>query len=252
MTAYAREDALAGKAAIVTGAAQGIGRGIAEALLQRGAGVLLVDVADKVTGVAAELGGRALVVDLRDADAPDRIVGAALEAFGRIDTLVNNAIALRPAAFHEADDESYDLVFDTGPKATFRLMRAAFPHLVAAGGGSVVNFGSSAGTEGEPGFAAYGAAKEAIRGLSKTAALEWAPLGIRVNVISPFANSDGMRLWEQTDPAAYGAAVAKVPMRRIGDVRDDIGAMVAFLAGDESSYLTGQTLRVDGGRSGMR
>jgi NAD(P)-dependent dehydrogenase (short-subunit alcohol dehydrogenase family) len=243
MTAYARADALAGKAAIVTGAAQGIGRGVAEALVERGAGVLLVDVQDKVTAVADEI---------RDDDAPDRIVGAALAAFGHLDVLVNNAIALRPGAFHEHDDESWDLVFDTGPKATFRLMRAAFPHLVAAGGGSVVNFGSSAGTEGEIGFAAYGAAKEAIRGLSKTAALEWATLGIRVNIISPFANSDGMRLWEQTDPETYGVAVAKVPMRRIGDVKDDVGAMVAFLAGDESSYLTGQTIRVDGGRSGMR
>jgi NAD(P)-dependent dehydrogenase (short-subunit alcohol dehydrogenase family) len=252
MTAYARPDALAGKAAIVTGAAQGIGRGIAEALIERGAGVLLVDMAEKVTAVAGRIGGRPLVADLRDEDAPDRIVRAALEAFGRLDVLVNNAIALRPGAFHEQDDEAYDLVLDTGPKATFRLMRAAFPHLVAAGGGSVINFGSSAGTEGEAGFATYGAAKEAIRGLSKSAALEWAPLGIRVNVISPFANSDGMRLWEQADPESYRAAVAKVPMQRIGDVKDDIGAMVAFLAGDESRYLTGQTLRVDGGRSGMR
>ncbi|MGX6606433.1 SDR family NAD(P)-dependent oxidoreductase [Micromonosporaceae bacterium Da 78-11] len=252
MTAYARPDALAGRTAIVTGAGQGIGRGIAEALAERGASLLLTDVADKVTAIAEELGGRAVVADLRDADAPERIVQGALTAFGRIDILVNNAVALRPGAFHEQDDEAYDLVFDTGPKATFRLMRAAFPHLVAAGGGSVINFGSSAGTEGEPGFATYGGAKEAIRGLSKTAALEWAALGIRVNVISPFANSDGMRLWEQTDPESYGAAVAKVPMQRIGDVKDDIGAMVAFLAGDESSYLTGQTLRVDGGRSGMR
>lgn len=252
MTAYARADALAGKAAIVTGAAQGIGRGVAEALVERGAEVLLVDVQDKVTAVAAEIGGHPLVADIRDDDAPERIVGAALAAFGRLDVLVNNAIALRPGAFHEHDDASWDLVFDTGPKATFRLMRAAFPHLVAAGGGAVVNFGSSAGTEGEIGFAAYGAAKEAIRGLSKTAALEWATLGIRVNVISPFANSDGMQLWEKTDPETYGVAVAKVPMQRIGDVKDDVGAMVAFLAGDESSYLTGQTIRVDGGRSGMR
>jgi NAD(P)-dependent dehydrogenase (short-subunit alcohol dehydrogenase family) len=252
MTAYARADALAGKAATVTGAAQGIGRGVAEALVERGADVLLVDVQEKVLAVADEAGGRGLVCDIREADAADRIVAAALAAFGRLDVLVNNAIALRPGAFHEHDDEAWDLVFDTGPKATFRLMRAAFPHLVTAGGGSVINFGSSAGTEGEVGFAAYGAAKEAIRGLSKTAALEWATLGIRVNIISPFANSDGMRLWEQTDPRTYGVAVAKVPMQRIGDVKDDVGAMVAFLAGDESSYLTGQTIRVDGGRSGMR
>jgi NAD(P)-dependent dehydrogenase (short-subunit alcohol dehydrogenase family) len=252
MTAYARTDSLAGKAAIVTGAAQGIGRGVAEALIDRGAQVLMVDLQEKVESAAAELGGRALVADITAEDAPATVVGAAVEAFGRLDVLVNNAIALRPGAFHETDDQAWDLVFDSGPKATFRLMRAAFPQLVAAGGGSVINFGSSAGTEGELGFAAYGAAKEAIRGLSKTAALEWATLGVRVNVISPFANSDGMILWERTDPASYGAAVAKVPMGRIGDVRDDIGAMVAFLAGDESTYLTGQTLRVDGGRSGMR
>jgi NAD(P)-dependent dehydrogenase (short-subunit alcohol dehydrogenase family) len=253
MVAYARSDALAGKSAIVTGAAQGIGRGVARALAERGADVLLVDVADKVVEAADEIGGRALVADIRDADAAERIVAAAVDAFGRLDVLVNNAIALLGAApFHEQNDDHFDLVFDTGPRATFRLMRAAFPHFVAAGGGSVINFGSSAGTEGEAGFATYGAAKEAIRGFSKVAALEWGPLNIRVNVISPFANSEGMRMWEQVDPATYGAAVAKVPMARIGDTKDDVGAMVAFLAGDDATYLTGQTIRVDGGRSGMR
>ena len=252
MSLYARPDALSGKAVIVTGAARGIGRGIAEAVIERGGNVLLVDIDDAVSKVADAIGGQALVADIRGDDAPALIVDAAVAAFGRLDALVNNAIALGVGAFHEQDDDAFDLAFDTGPRATFRLMRAAFPHLVAAGGGSVVNFGSSAGTEGEPGFATYGGAKEAIRGLSKTAALEWAPLGIRVNVISPFANSDGMKAWAVADPETYGAAVAKVPMRRIGDVRDDIGAMVAFLIGAESTYLTGQTIRVDGGRSGMR
>jgi NAD(P)-dependent dehydrogenase (short-subunit alcohol dehydrogenase family) len=250
---YTRSDALAGKSAIVTGAAQGIGRGVARALAERGADVLLVDVADKVTEAAAEIGARALVADIREADSAQRIVDAAVQAFGRLNVLVNNAIALLGAApFHEQDDAHFDLVFDTGPRATFRLMRAAFPHLVAAGGGSIINFGSSAGTEGEAGFATYGAAKEAIRGFSKVAALEWGPLNIRVNVVSPFANSEGMQMWEQVDPATYGAAVAKVPMGRIGDTKDDVGAVVAFLAGDDATYLTGQTIRVDGGRSTVR
>ena len=250
---YTNPDALSGRSAIVTGAAQGIGRGVAEALAERGADVLLVDRDEKVTAVAAELGAQALVVDLRDADAAERITAAALSAHGRIDVLVNNAIALLGAApFHEHTDEAYDLVFDTGPRATFRLMRAVFPHLVAAGGGSIINFGSSAGTEGEAGFATYGAAKEAIRGFSKVAAKEWGPLGIRVNVVSPFANSEGMQMWEQVDPQSYGAAVAKVPMGRIGDTRGDVGAVVAFLAGDDATYLTGQTIMVDGGRSGLR
>jgi NAD(P)-dependent dehydrogenase (short-subunit alcohol dehydrogenase family) len=240
--------ALAGKAAIVTGAAQGIGRGIAQALSDRGAQVLLVDRAEAVTAVAAELPkAQALVVDLRDPDAATRIIAALPEA--RLDILVNNAVALLPAApFAEHTDEHYELVFDTGPRATFRLMRAAFP-LLKANGGSVINLGSSAGTEGEIGFAAYGAAKEAIRGFSKVAALEWGPHNIRVNVVSPFANSEGMRLWEQSDPESYGIAVAKVPMQRIGDTRDDIGATVAFLAGDDATYITGQTIAVDGGRS---
>jgi len=251
--AYAAHDALRGKSAIVTGAAQGIGRGIAQALAARGADLLLVDVAAKVTGVADELGARALVADIRDADAPDRIVGAAVEAYGRLDVLVNNAVALLGSApFAEHTDEHYDLVFDTGPRATFRLMRAAYPLLVEAGGGAVVNLGSGAGTEGEAGWATYGAAKEAIRGFSKVAAQEWGPVRIRVNVVCPFANSEGMQMWEQYDPATYAAAVAKVPMRRIGDTRDDVGAVVAFLAGDDATYVTGQTIMVDGGRSGLR
>ena len=250
MGGFARSDALAGKSAIVTGAAQGIGRGIAQALAERGAQVLLVDRAETVAQAAAELpGAQSILIDLRDPDAAARIMAAAVESFGRLDILVNNAVALLPAApFAEHTDEHYELVFDTGPRATFRLMRAAFP-LLKEDGGAVINLGSSAGTEGEIGFAAYGAAKEAIRGFSKVAALEWGPHRIRVNVVSPFANSEGMQLWEQFDPESYGIAVAKVPMQRIGDTRDDIGATVAFLAGDDATYITGQTIAVDGGRS---
>ena len=253
MVEYAKSDPLAGKSMIVTGAAQGIGRGIAQALAERGAGVLLVDKAEQVTAVADELGARALVADIRDADGPGRITAAAVDAFGRLDVLVNNAIALLGSGpFAEQTDEAYDLVFDTGPRATFRLMRAAYPHLIASGGGSVINLGSGAGTEGEAGWATYGAAKEAIRGFSEVAAQEWGPVNIRVNVVCPFANSEGMQLWEQFDPATYGAAVAKVPLQRIGDTKNDVGAVVAFLAGDDATYLTGQTIMVDGGRSGLR
>jgi NAD(P)-dependent dehydrogenase (short-subunit alcohol dehydrogenase family) len=258
MVAYARSDSLGGKSAIVTGAGQGIGRGIAQALAERGAAVLLVDRAETVLGVTDDLrsaGCRAdaLLADIRDADAPDRITAAAVDAFGRLDVLVNNAIALLGAApFNEHTDEHYDLVFDTGPRATFRLMRAAYPHLVAGGGGAIVNLGSGAGTEGEAGWATYGAAKEAIRGFSKVAAKEWGTVNIRVNVVCPFANSEGMQLWQQFDPVTYGAAIAAVPLARIGDTKNDVGAVVAFLAGDDADYLTGQTIMVDGGRSALR
>jgi NAD(P)-dependent dehydrogenase (short-subunit alcohol dehydrogenase family) len=251
---YAKDDALAGKVAIVTGAAQGIGRGIAQALTDRGAAVLLVDLnADNLakTVDALQSAGRKvapLVADVREAAAAVQIVQAAVDEFGRLDVLVNNAIATRAAApLVEHSDDDYDLVFDTGPRATFRLMKAAFPHLAAAGGGSVVNFGSSAGTEGQAGWATYAAAKEAIRGFTKVAATEWGAANIRVNVLCPFANSEGAQMWEQYDPDSYNAALAKVPLRRIGDTRNDIGAMVAFLSSDEATYITGQTIMIDGG-----
>jgi NAD(P)-dependent dehydrogenase (short-subunit alcohol dehydrogenase family) len=251
---YAKDDALAGKVAIVTGAAQGIGRGIAQALTDRGAAVLLVDLnADNLakTVDALQSAGRKvapLVADVREAAAAVQIVQAAVDEFGRLDVLVNNAIATRAAApLVEHSDDDDDLVFDTGPRATFRLMKAAFPHLAAAGGGSVVNFGSSAGTEGQAGWATYAAAKEAIRGFTKVAATEWGAANIRVNVLCPFANSEGAQMWEQYDPDSYNAALAKVPLRRIGDTRNDIGAMVAFLSSDEATYITGQTIMIDGG-----
>ncbi|WP_432839704.1 SDR family NAD(P)-dependent oxidoreductase [Dactylosporangium sp. CA-092794] len=251
---YASPSALEGKACIVTGAAQGIGRGIAQALTERGAAVLLVDHnPDTLAATAAALsadGRRAepLLSDIRGPAEPDRIAATAVERFGRLDVLVNNAIATRPAGpFTEHTDADYDLVFDTGPRATFRLMRAAFPHLAASGAGSVINLGSSAGTEGQAGWATYAAAKEAIRGFSKVAATEWGAAQVRVNVICPFANSEGAQLWERFDPDGFNAALAKVPLGRIGDTRTDIGALVAFLAGDESTYITGQTIMIDGG-----
>jgi NAD(P)-dependent dehydrogenase (short-subunit alcohol dehydrogenase family) len=253
-TNYADASGLDGKACIVTGAAQGIGRGIVQALTRRGAAVLLVDhnpeTLERTTRVLRDDGRRvaSLLSDIREADEPERIVTAALEEFGRLDTLVNNAIATRAAGpFTEHSDEDYDLVFDTGPRATFRLMKAAFPHLAAAGGGSVVNLGSSAGTEGQAGWATYAAAKEAIRGFSKVAATEWGAAKVRVNVVCPFANSEGAQLWEQFDPDGFNAALAKVPLGRIGDTRTDVGALVAFLISDDATYLTGQTIMIDGG-----
>ncbi len=254
MTTYSRADGLAGKVAIVTGAAQGIGRGISQALTDRGAAVLLVDLAANnlaATTKTLEEDGRqvsALVADVRERDAADLIAQTAVDRFGRLDILVNNAIATRAAApLTEHSDDDYDLVFETGPRATFRLMKAAYPHLVSAGGGSVINLGSSAGTEGQAGWATYGAAKEAIRGFTKVGATEWGGDNVRVNVICPFANSEGAQMWEQYDPESFHAALAKVPMHRIGDTRTDIGALVAFLSSDEATYITGQTIMIDGG-----
>jgi NAD(P)-dependent dehydrogenase (short-subunit alcohol dehydrogenase family) len=250
---YAHPDSMRGQVAIVTGAAQGIGKGIAAALLERGAAVLLVDIQDEaLSATTAELMtlGRVekLVADLRDPGSAERIVAAAVDAFGAVHGLVNNAIATNePKAFVDITTEDLALGHDVGPRATFLLMQAVHPQMVKEGGGSIVNLGSGTGTGGEPKWAGYAAAKEGIRGLSKVAALEWGRDNIRVNVICPFAESDGVKLWKQFAPDDYAKAVGRVPMKRIGHVRTDVGALVAFLLGTDATFITGQTIHVDGG-----
>ncbi|OBH60007.1 SDR family NAD(P)-dependent oxidoreductase [Mycobacterium sp. E2479] len=250
---YSHHDSMRGHVAIVTGAAQGVGKGVAAALLERGAAVLLVDIQEEVlnrTAIELESIGRMerLVADLRDPDSAQRIVAAAVDAFGTVHGLVNNAIATNePKAFVDITTEDLALGYDVGPRATFLLMQAVHPLMVEAGGGSIVNLGSGTGTGGEPKWGGYAAAKEGIRGLSKVAALEWGRDNIRVNVICPFAESDGVKFWKSFAPKEYDKAVGRVPMKRIGDVRTDVGALVAFLLGDDATFITGQTIHVDGG-----
>lgn len=251
---YSHSRSLDGKTVIVTGSGRGVGRGIARTLARNGARLLLTDILTDAVGDAqrelTDLGAEvhSIAADLRDDDAADVIVDAAINRFGALDGLVNNAIAIKPASpFVAQSAQDFDLASSTGPRATFLLMKAAHPHLATAGGGSIVNFGSGAGAAGQEGFAAYGAAKESIRGLSRVAALEWGADNIRVNVVLPFANSEGALAWEGADPEAFRAAMSSVPLKRIGDTEKDVGALVSFLLGDDSTYITAQSIYVAGG-----
>jgi NAD(P)-dependent dehydrogenase (short-subunit alcohol dehydrogenase family) len=251
---FSHPQSLAGRAAIVTGAAQGVGKGIAAALLSRGATVLLVDrLEDKLAAASAEFtqagfGPVPLVADLRDPQTPRRIADAAIDAFGRIDALINNAVATNePKPFVDITADDYDLVFDTAPRATFFLMQAVYPTMAAAGGGVIINLGSASGTGGQARFAAYAGAKEAVRGMSKAAALEWGRDNVRVNVVCPFADSEGVQFWREIAPDDFERALRSVPLRRVGRTNEDIGAVVSFLISDDAAYLTGQTIHVDGG-----
>ncbi len=257
--AYASPHALSGRSVIVTGAAQGVGKGIAGALLERGASVLLVDnkadVLARTVGEFARAGWASefLIADLRQPTSPGEIVATALSRFGTVDALVNNAIATNePKALVDIGSEDFDLVFDVGPKATFFLMQAVHPIMKAAGGGVIVNLGSGSGTGGQSQFAAYAGAKEAIRGMSKAAALEWGRDNVNVNVICPFADSPGVQLWQEVAPKDFDRALKAVPLKRVGRTHEDIGAVVAFLVGDDGRFITGQTIMVDGGQGVFR
>ena len=243
---------LLGKVAIVTGAGQGVGRGIARALADAGATVVLAGrTLEKCERVRAEIeatGGMALAAACNVADRQDceALIERTMAAFGRLDILVNNAHTSRPMVGVEATrDKDMALAFQ-GFHGGFYCMQAAFPHLKASKG-RVINLGSVAGIRGDAGFGAYAAAKEAVRGLSRVAAREWGEHGITVNVVCPFSESPGVEYMIETQPGFIDELTAQTSMKRLGNSKDDVGATVVFLCGPGGSYITGQTISVDGG-----
>lgn len=245
---------------LVTGGGRGVGRGVALAMAGEGAAVAVVDIdgdtaaetaglieasGAKALSLAGDVGGRA---DCR------RAIEATVDAFGGLDVLVNNAAWTPTPGLRllEFDDETFGRVLETNLWATFFCMQIAHPHLVAGGRGAIINFASGSGTIGNEAQGAYAAAKEGIRGLSRVAAREWGPDGVRVNVVCPFANSPGMLDWAALDPVGHEAAIQQIPLRRVGDCRDDVGRVCVFLASDDAAYVTGQTMWVDGGSGSVR
>ncbi|MEK3977993.1 SDR family oxidoreductase [Psychrobacillus sp. FSL K6-2836] len=245
------------KVVIITGGAGGIGLGMAKAMVKEGAIVTIVDVNDE-TGHASEkllqeASPKSMFVkaDLMDRENLPNIIKTVVEKYGRLDVLVNNAHASKQLTFENITQADLDLSFGTGFYPTFYLMQAALPHLKETKG-NIINFASGAGLAGHETQAAYAAAKEAIRGISRVAANEWGRFGINVNIISPLANSEGVQAWAQAQPEYYQSVVSKIPMGRFGDVEEDIGRVAVFLASEDSRYITGQTMMVDGGSIMLR
>ncbi len=252
-------DRLEGKVAIVTGAGQGVGRGIATAFAKEGARCVIADFNEEagrqVVKELEALGPQASFIccDVTQRGDVDAAVAHAVETFGTLDILVNNAqrAPYQPTPILDHTDEIIDLCFDTGYRATFHFMQAAYPHLKQSKG-RIINIGSASGLDGREGMAAYGATKEAIRALSKTAAREWGRDGINVNIICPLAKSPGVAKLLEHDPGFEKRATRGQPIPRLGECEEDIGPVAVFLASDDARYVTGHTLPVDGGACMIR
>lgn len=248
---------LEGKIAIITGAAGGIGKGIATAYVKEGATVAIID----LNAEAGELTIKELQeyapesifieANLTEHDKLADIVKMIADKFGKIDILVNNAHASRMNSIADTTQQDFDLSFGTGFYPTFYLMQAALPYLKETKG-NIINFASGAGINGDVNQVSYAVAKEAIRAATRVAANEFGPFGINVNIIAPIAKSPGLIEWAEENPEYYQGMLAKIPMRRLGELENDIGRVAVFLASEDSAYITGQTIMVDGGSIKLR
>jgi NAD(P)-dependent dehydrogenase (short-subunit alcohol dehydrogenase family) len=246
---------LDGKAAIVTGAGQGIGRGVARAFGREGAAVTIAEINPNTGSAVAkeledELGAPALFVrtDVLDREQVQRMVDATIETFERVDVLVNNAYVAGPfSRLEEKPADDLLLAYRGGPLHTLWAMQAVFPHMVGQGGGRIINFVSLNGINAHMYSADYNAAKEAIRALTRTAAREWAHRNILVNAIAPAAATPAYVAFAEAAPENAAEMLEQNPMGRMGDPERDIGGVAVFLASDDSRYVTGNTVFADGG-----
>jgi 3-oxoacyl-[acyl-carrier protein] reductase len=233
-----------GRTVVVTGAARGVGRALAERFHEAGAAVFLVDADEEAVELAAkELGATGVVADVSRTDQVEALYARVVADTGRVDVVVNNAGILRDGMLWKLTDEEWEAVLAVHAGGTFRMTRAAVPHFRRQGGGRIINVTSYSGMHGNVGQANYAAAKAGIIGFTKTAAKELARFGVTVNAISPNAET---RMITAIPEERRKEIASTIPLGRFADPRE-MSAAVAFLASDEAAYITGVVLPVDGG-----
>jgi NAD(P)-dependent dehydrogenase (short-subunit alcohol dehydrogenase family) len=243
---------LKGKTAIVTGGGRGIGRAISLGLAGAGANVVVAGrTADQLAGVAAEIsaagvGSLPVPTDLTDGAQIEQLVEKTVQAFGRVDILVNNAARSFLRSLLDLREDGWDKVFNTNVKAVWLLSRAVARKMIDQKGGRIVNITTVGAEKAEAGMAAYGSSKAALKMLTRCMAREWAPFGIQVNAVGPGLTRTAFSepIWSNPDIAKHVTSL--LPMGRIAEPEEIVPA-VLFLASDAASYMTGHTIYVDGG-----
>ncbi|HNX33294.1 MAG TPA: 3-oxoacyl-[acyl-carrier-protein] reductase [Kiritimatiellia bacterium] len=242
--------AFEGKVAVVTGAARGIGQAIAKKLAQEGADVAICDLQAEwlaeTAGIVQGFGRKALplAVDVGDSDAVNACISEVVKVFGKVDIMVNNAGITKDTLLVRMSDEDWDAVLRVNLKGTFLFSRAVAKHMMKQRSGAIINIASISGIIGTAGQANYAASKAGVIALTKSTANELAGRGVRANAIAPgFISS---KMTDALSEDVRKQYLSRIPLARFGTV-EDIANAVVFLASEQSSYLTGQTLNVNGG-----
>lgn len=242
------------KVVLVTGGGKGIGLGIATAFAKEGYNVVItgrtqstLEKTKKELEDNYDVEVLAIVADGGKEDQVKNAIKETIDTFGRLDALVNNAQASKSGLkLEEHTTEDFALAINSGLYGTFYFMREAFPYLKETQG-SIINFASGAGLAGRAGQSSYAASKEGIRGMSRVAANEWGEYGINVNVVCPLVMTPQLEQWREDYPELYDQTIQSIPMKRFGDAEKDIGRVCVFLASDDASYMSGETIALQGG-----